>query len=55
MTAARQSAANHSFDNESGAMGDRSPQKHNTKKVGKSLKRKRVAKKAKRDLKRSLL
>jgi hypothetical protein len=36
-------------------MPDKSPQKHNTKKVGRSLKDKRVAKKAKKSDKRSLL
>jgi hypothetical protein len=35
-------------------MPDKSPQKHNTKKVGKSLKDKRHAKKAKKAVKRSL-
>jgi hypothetical protein len=36
-------------------MPDKSPQKHNTKKVGKSLKDKRDAKNAKKAIKRGLL
>jgi hypothetical protein len=35
-------------------MADKSPQKHDTKKVGKSLKDNREAKKAKKAVKRSL-
>ncbi len=36
-------------------MPEKSPQKHNTKKVGKSLKDKRIEKKAKKAGKRSVL
>jgi hypothetical protein len=46
---------NYSLDNESGAMADRSPQKHDTNKVGKSLQNKRVAKQAREAVKGSLL
>ena len=46
---------NYSIDNESGAMADRSPQEHDTRKVGKSLKNNCVAKKAKEAEKGSLL
>jgi hypothetical protein len=46
---------NHPPDKKRGDMPDKSPQKHNTKKVGKSLKDKREAKKAKKAVKRSVL
>jgi hypothetical protein len=41
-------APNSTPRNERGAMSDKSPQKHNDKKAGKSLKDKRIAKKAKK-------
>lgn len=43
------------IDNEGSVMPDRSPQKHNTKKPGKSLKEKRAAKKAKHTTKGQFL
>jgi hypothetical protein len=44
-----------SWGNERGVMSDKSPQKHSAKKAGKSLKDKRIAKKAKKADKSSIL
>ena len=54
-TAAKTICHNYSLDNESDAMVDRSPRKHNTTKVDKSPKNKRVAKTAKKAVKGSQL